>query len=991
MKKCYALRLLAGTLCAVFLPLMPSVAAPDDGQAIRLRNAVIDTSAFARQARAGALGAQDKISAEARNAFGQAADSTVSRPFIIQFAGPVLQEWKRAVEQTGARLGGYLPDNAFIAEMNPDQLGRAAALDCVQWVGPFKPEYKTDPELGRRFAAALRAGSAESGQSDVFTIQTFSAGHASAVRAAVINRGGKVVAVAFAGRRALVRAEMAAAAAAELVRLPEVEFVEVYVAPQPCNDVATDGEHMNVQVIWTNHNLTGAGQIVAVADTGLDTGNINTIHPDFSNRVVAAIALGRPDDWSDSTANNKGGHGTHVAGSVLGSGAAWSNGLFRGCAYGASLVFQSVMDANGLLGGIPDALTNLFYQAYTNGARLHNNSWGSSVAGRYDSSSQSADQFVWDIGDMLLLVAAGNEGTDAGGRGVIDPTSINSPATAKNVLTVGASESKRPSGSGGYSAYAYYEAWPNDYPANPIRSDLISTAYDTWQGMAAFSSRGPCIDGRFKPDIVAPGTDIVSCRARMPGAGLGWGTGSGVLGNAASNYYIFNGGTSMATPLTTGAAALMRQYLQERCGFALPSAALMKAILVNGARSLSPGQYGTGQYREIPSERPNNVEGWGQVDLGYTLFPAAGVSNVYYDVSSPADALVTGASVNYSFAVSAAGTVSVTLCWSDYPAALPAARQLVNDLDLAVVTPDGVTHYPNGGSGADRLNNTEGVQVYCAGAGTIQVTVSGYNVPNGPQPYALVIRGPGAALPPTPASHAIGAVSADFDGDGKADPAACYASGTWQVKLSSAGYTSVPLAGFLGGSGLSAMAADFDGDRLADPAVYEIATGTWQIKLSTAGYAVVPLANYLGGHGWAALAGDFDGDGKADPAVYQAVGGNWKARLSSAGYAEVPLPEFLGASGWSAVAADFDGDRLADPAVYESASGSWQVKLSGAGYASVPLAGFLGGSSFSALAADFDGDGKADPAVVQVSAGHWQIKLSSGNYALVDLQNFLGE
>jgi len=110
------------------------------------------------------------------------------------------------------------------------------------------------------------------------------------------------------------------------------------------NNVATDGAHMNVQSLWTNCNLTGAGQVVCVADTGLDTGNANTIHPDFSNRIVAAFALGRPEsnDWSDGTSH--GGHGTHVSGSVLGSGAAWSNGLFRGAAYEASLVMQSIMD-----------------------------------------------------------------------------------------------------------------------------------------------------------------------------------------------------------------------------------------------------------------------------------------------------------------------------------------------------------------------------------------------------------------------------------------------------------------------------------------------------------------------------------------------------------------------------------------------------------------------------------------------------------------------
>lgn len=991
MKRSGIFSMLAGIFGALLLPSMLSALSPDSGTSIRLRNATIDTSAAAQQAQRGLLAASSKFAADPKNIFAQFGDANKQMPFIVQFSGPVLQAWKQAVEQTGALLGGYLPENAFIAELTRDQLEKVAALDCVQWVGPFKPDYKIDTNLSSRFALARQPASVVGTSMETFAIEIFSHEAVAVVRNAILAKNGQVLSVASIGQHGSIRARMSVAGAAELLELPEVEFIEVYVAPQLHNDVATDSEHMNIQSLWTNRNLTGKGQIVAVADTGLDTGNTNTIHQDFSNRVIAAFALGRPlsNDWSDSTA--KGGHGTHVAGSVLGSGAAWSNGLFRGAAYEALLVFQSVMDTNGTLGGIPDDLTNLFYQAYANGARLHNNSWGSAVAGQYTANAQSADQFMWDIKDMLILVSSGNEGVDSSSNGVISPRSVGSPATAKNVLTVGAAESKRPSGSGGYSAYTYGELWSKDYPANPIRDDLVATAFNTYQGMAAFSSRGPCVDTRFKPDIVAPGTDIISCRSSMPGASTGWGTGSGVLGNAASNYYVFNGGTSMSAPLTTGAAALMRQYLQEYRGFAAPSAALMKAILVNGARSLTPGQYGTGPYREIPATQPNNVEGWGQVDLANTLFPPAGWTNVYYDMTSPAEALITGASKTYSFVPSGTNPIAITLCWSDYPATLSAAYQLVNDLDLTVITPDGAIHYPNGGTSADRLNNIEGVNVSVAGSGTIQIKVSGHNVPNGPQPYALVIRGAGVTLPPSPLFYAIMPVSADFDGDSKADPAIYNTNGNWKIKLTTADYTQVLLTGFLGGSGTTALAADFDGDKLADPAVYFDSMGLWAIKLSSLGYLAPTIIGDFGGSGWQALAGDFDGDRKADPALYN-TNGTWKVKLSTAGYATIASAGLLGFPDWTAIAADFDGDRLVDPAIYKAASGSWIVMLSKANYNLAVLEpGFLGSAGYIGLAADFDGDAYADPAVAQTSTGNWKIRLSSGNYTTVNLPNFLGE
>ena len=133
-----------------------------------------------------------------------------------------------------------------------------------------------------------------------------------------------------------------------------------------------------------------------------------------------------------------------------------------------------------------------------------------------------------------------------------------------------------------------------DYISRPLSNGI--------QGMAAFSSRGPCNDGRIKPDLVAPGTDIISTRSRMA-TGTGWGT-------LSNTNYIYMGGTSMATPLTAGAAALTRQWLMSTGGVANPSAALIKALMINGARDMTPGQYGTGAQQEIRG-RPDNAQGWG--------------------------------------------------------------------------------------------------------------------------------------------------------------------------------------------------------------------------------------------------------------------------------------------------------------------------------------------------------------------------------------------
>ena len=153
--------------------------------------------------------------------------------------------------------------------------------------------------------------------------------------------------------------------------------------------------------------------------------------------------------------------------------------------------------------------------------------------------------------------------------------SIQSPATAKNTITVGASENKRPE----FNYMTYGKRWPKHYPVSPFWSSPM--ANNPYQ-VAAFSSRGPTQDGRSKPDVVAPGTYILSTRSRaIPKEAKG-----SIPGNLD---YMYHTGTSMATPLVSGVCALLRQYFKEYYeDFRSPSAALIKAVLICGAVKL-PG------------------------------------------------------------------------------------------------------------------------------------------------------------------------------------------------------------------------------------------------------------------------------------------------------------------------------------------------------------------------------------------------------------------
>ena len=640
-------------------------------------------------------------------------------PWMVLFDGPIQPEWRQALEEAGATIRAYLPRHALLCEV-PTAAGNPwAQVPHVLWSGEYLPQYKMQPLL-----AALARQQPE--LPVPVTVQTFAPDDAQTLARQMTAAGATDVRAVRARRWGLIRGVLPAANAWTMAQLPEVQWLEYHEPPKLLNDFARGADRLHVDVVHEQHGLDGAGQIVAIADTGLDSGDTNTLHPDLAGQVLQVFDTGRSNDWSDIFY-----HGTHVAGSLLGTGAA-SGGQYRGMAPGAKLVMQSVMTASESL-NFPDDLYGLYVPAYNADARIHSDSWGSAVNGEYDSDAMTTDEFIWDYPDMLVVYAAGNEGADYNRDGVVDWGNLHSPASAKNVLTIGASESGRPAGSGGRSGQTYGSVWAADFRKPPISTDLISSSPDNGpQGIVGFSSRGPTLDGRNKPDVVAPGSDVISVRSRAS-EDTGW----GVL--AANTNYCFMGGTSMATPLASGAATLVRQYCTDVLGMPAPSAALLKAVLTGGARSLTPGQYGAHEFREIPPlPRPNPVEGYGQIDLANTLFPGSPIQAVLVDDSRP---LHTGQTNQFDFFVAESAALTVTMAYSDFPAALASAKDLVNDLDLKLLAPNQTPYYPGGRAGPDDFNNVETIDIETAATGRWTLVVSAPNVPADPQPYALYLRG----------------------------------------------------------------------------------------------------------------------------------------------------------------------------------------------------------------------------------------------------------
>jgi subtilisin family serine protease len=651
----------------------------------------------------------------------QAVESdSMPRYAIVQLRGPIHESDKAELRRCGAEPLVYIPEDAFIARVAPEKAAQLSKLPSVFWIGPYKPEYKLSPALPNSDAHGKAYVKLFAGESEV------------AVESAARARGLSVQKASG----GLLRVQGAFSVIKELAELPEVEWIEPVPEARFFNDRAR--EITGVHTAWQNHGLYGTGQVVAVTDTGLSTGNIETLHPDLRGRVRIAIGLTPSGDWTDDY-----GHGTHVAGTIAGSGAASGaepearmyQNSFAGVAPEAELVIQAVK-IDPLFGspiGLPDNLNDLFFQSYVFGARIHNNSWGDIDVpyGEYNLHAAQVDEFVWNHPDMLVVFAAGNEAermkpdVDEKGTEETAGTSIVAPGTAKNCLSVGATENYRPP-SENWKGYSHLTWSVFGFANEPEASDYIS---DNPNGLAAFSGRGPAFDGRVKPDLVAPGTDIISTISSAAPLSHYW--------DVQDEHYAYLGGTSMACAVVSGAAALVREFLEKRGMSTGPSSALLRAVLAAGAEDISPGQYGAGEKQEI-HPRPDFAQGWGRLNLD-SLFRrspnGAGLQTLDETVG-----LETGEIRRYSVYVSPnTERLVLALAWSDYPGAPEAGRALVNDLDLIVYTPTGERLLGNGRT--DRLNNLELVEIKLPRRGMYTATVAARNVPFGPQPFALAVLG----------------------------------------------------------------------------------------------------------------------------------------------------------------------------------------------------------------------------------------------------------
>jgi subtilisin-like proprotein convertase family protein len=843
--------------------------------------------------------------------------------YIVQSDGPMDQRIYDRLKQLGVAYVSYIPNNAALVQATPDQAREMAGDAMFQAVLPYEPYYKLATDL---LPAAVAQQPPPSGALNVTTFP----GQRDALLAALQALGAQFMGEERSPFGPTLTVMVPPENLAAVAQLPLAQEIEPYAPRRMLNDLTRAAMGVATNTLYTTPNylnLSGSNVTVNLNDSGVDK-----THPDFQGPGGAVRLQGAANALFDYE-----GHGTHVAGIIMGNGS-------KSTTFKTNVVPGSIIPGAGFQGKATNA--NLFVQslglvigttiaaAYQEGGTfvsdaslqtnasvelgttnlISNNSWGYDGVNSYDMHAASFDQATRDAqpgvpGEqpLLFVFAAGDGGNGNNNGGGGAESSIVSPATAKNVITVGAIDSLR-------------------NITNGVTFDDVSTNQiflpwtDNTNLVAWFSSCGNVspgtegLSGRYKPDVVAPGVFTISCRAtnyvdpayatqvtpypfpgqivepgkvnnyvlpivpsNFPGDteeliieatpnsqspvpfppllilgapsgqaltvlgtnivqpqaqgitnfvivttnldGQAWNFGVSTtngqiqpvsydltfflvetndlgvsitnahgyyhvisnLNSALKPYYMYQYGTSMSAGAVSGLLALMQEFLQTQpqLNATNPAPALLKAMLINGSRSINQQyDFNTQLAGSQPPSGPNE-QGWGLPYLP-NILPSSltnvngGNTSMLLVNQSTNDALATGQWESYTINGDTNATgfpMRVTLVWTDPPGNPTAGIALVNNLDLLVTDGTGTNIWlgndflsgsifttNNSGDAPDFINNVQNVYIDSTNAPfqfPLTVTVLGSRVNVNAvttqtnqiaQDYALVISSDDSAL-----------------------------------------------------------------------------------------------------------------------------------------------------------------------------------------------------------------------------------------------------
>ncbi len=689
---------------------------------------------------------------------------------LIQFVGPIKEEWLDAVRATGAKPIQYIANNAYMVWANTNAHGRLLDLaqdgNFVQYSDRYQPAFK----LGRTVEHRIM-GQGDPDELMSVDIQIYNHAGKSTSQKAIIALATDVRSdwssvLEFENITLKVRV----ADLLSIAQLPDVVWIDEYFPPRLLD------ERQN-QILAANFNTNKTGPdapgylawlgnlgfsqnpndypVVSVVDDGVGNGTTTNGAGDTTLTVLGQGTSSRvafsQNCTSDSLADGKAGHG-HINASIV-AGYNTQNsfpftdpaGYLRGLGVnpfglvGNTKFFNNA--GSGQLCG--NSYAAMIKSEQVNGALISSNSWGDSSrsygpsAQAYDAGVRDANTGIAGNQEMIYIFAAGNDGPGS--------NTVGNPGNGKNMITVGASENWRPNDESG--------SWTDGCQVAP-------TGADNAMDVIGFSSRGPAVGGRVKPEVIAPGTHIQGTASTATGY-----DGSGVCDKyrpGSQTVFAASSGTSHSTPAVAGVASLYYRWLQTAHGVSAPSPALMKAYLIAHPTYLT-GVSGGGNL-------PTNNQGYGMPDMAVAFD-----STPRFVINQTHAFDNTGETWTWNGqAADSSKPVRIVMAYTDAPGSSGTSPQ-VNNLDLKAEV-GGNTYLGNrfngqwsttGGS-PDSANNYEAAFLPAGASGPLSITITAANiagdgVPNHgdgtDQDFALVCyncaQDPDFTLAATPSSQSV--------------------------------------------------------------------------------------------------------------------------------------------------------------------------------------------------------------------------------------------
>eukprot|EP01080_Neovahlkampfia_damariscottae_P009435 gene9435-1641_t len=747
------------------------------------------------------------------------------RQFLIQFHEK--QDIKGVENKLKLKVLHYIPDNGFVVfGKGSEILKKRQDSKEIKWIGHFDPEYKTLLNFSN-----LKSEKKNTDKITFYVMTNQNAEHKFENWKRLLNEKSNEIRKVTNQKYAIEVSPEHSNDVLNYFKKDElvhwIELKEEYTTNNfAAHSITQSGipfQQKNTP-IW-DHGITGKDEIVGIGDTGIDwdmcffhdkniplpINKIDHRHRKIVGYYQVSVFRNGKMEKTD-TKDYASGHGTHTSGSIAGS-VEYDNPStveklkpYNGMAYNAKLLFTDLMGADPAL-ILPETLDDGYFPIpYSGGARIHSNSWGCSFpvncqydcncvftvdipqlgivkgspateewcvstlgascckyCNQYSQQTLEVDRFAYNHDDFLIIFAAGNIGHFS------HDSTIASPATCKNCLSVGASHTSNQNfiDAIDHTDFSVYFkllkisstdeccAFTSSDPSYQKRvreaccPSVIKELYKNTKNfnennLSFFSGRGPTFDGRFKPEIVAPGYQVQSTHSDGIIDSFQCGVGQPNDNNNAS--VLTMRGTSMATPVVSGNAALVREYFRR--GFypsgtakkedemKAPSSALLRGAIIHSGSPLNGvvNYDYKGTLHQLAAETyPNLWSGYGLLTLQNVLkFPESKFKLFVKDRKE----ISNGQNDKYCVKVKNNGPIKITLVWTDPPATTSASISLVNNLDLLAY--DDHEHFGN--NRMDDRNTAEQIELKNVKAGqTIAILVKGSHIPIGPQKYALVI------------------------------------------------------------------------------------------------------------------------------------------------------------------------------------------------------------------------------------------------------------